>query len=211
MSEASFTEVFSEALRGRACIVHPADGQSAALPVASWRSAADADDLALLDQCEGPTLDVGCGPGRLTVALAERGQVALGIDVVREAVGQTRARGGAALRRDIFGAVPGEGRWHTALLADGNVGIGGDPVALLRRLRRLLLPGGRVVAEVAPPGVRTRSVLATLECDGVRSRPFRWSVVGADGIAGVAASAGLTLQACRPHGARWSAVLEDCA
>ena len=79
--------------------------------------------------------------------------MALGIDVVHEAVGQTRARGAAALRRDIFGAVPGEGRWQTALLADGNVGIGGDPVALLRRLRRLLLPGGRVVVEVAPPGV----------------------------------------------------------
>ena len=165
----------------------------------------------MLDHCEGPTLDVGCGPGRLTVALAERGQVALGIDVVHEAVGQTRARGAAALRRDIFGAVPGEGRWQTALLADGNVGIGGDPVALLRRIRRLLLPGGRVVVEVAPPGVTTQSVLATLECDGLRSRPFRWSVVGVDGIAGVATSAGLTLRDRQPHGARWSAVLEDCA
>ncbi len=211
MSEASFTEVFSEALRGRACVVHPAQGSATMLPVASWRSAADADDHALLDHCAGPTLDVGCGPGRLTAALAERGQVVLGIDVVHEAVGQTRARGAAALRRDIFGAVPGEGRWQTALLADGNVGIGGDPVALLRRLRRLLLPGGRVVVEVAPPGVSTRSVLATLECDGVRSRPFRWSVVGVDGIARVAASAGLTLRARQPHGARWSAVLEDCA
>jgi SAM-dependent methyltransferase len=209
MNEASFTEVFSEALRGRACVVHPAHGPPSALPFASWRSAADVNDLELIDHCEGPTLDVGCGPGRLTVALAERGQVALGIDVVHEAVDQTRARGAAALRRDIFGAVPGEGRWHTALLADGNVGIGGDPVGLLRRLRRLLLPGGRVVVEVAPPGVTTRSMLATLECEGIRSRPFRWSLVGVDGIGGVATSAGLTLRGRQPHGARWSAVLED--
>jgi SAM-dependent methyltransferase len=211
MTEASFTSVFSEALRGRACVVRAVGGPASDLPVSSWRSAADADDHALLDHCVGPTLDVGCGPGRLAAALAERGQVVLGIDVVREAVGQTRARGAAALRRDVFGAVPGEGRWQTALLADGNVGIGGNPAALLQRLRRLLLPGGRVVVEVAPPGVPTRSVLATLECDGVRSRPFRWSVVGVDGIARVAASAGLTLRAHEPHGMRWSAVLEDGA
>lgn len=211
MSEASFTDVFSAALRGRTCLVLPAHGPSTTLPVATWRSAADAADHALLDHCEGPTLDVGCGPGRLTAALAERGQVVLGIDVVHEAVGQTRARGAPALRRDVFDAVPGEGRWQTALLADGNVGIGGDPVALLRRLRRLLVPGGRVVVEVAPPGVDTRSVLATLECGGVRSRPFRWSVVGVDGIARVAGSAGLTLRTRQHHGARWSAVLEDCA
>ena len=61
-------------------------------------------------------------------------------------------RGGAALRRDVFDTLPGEGRWETALLADGNVGIGGDPVALLRRLREVLDPRGRVVAEVAAPG-----------------------------------------------------------
>ena len=29
--------------------------------------------------------------------------------------------------------MPGEGRWDTVLLADGNIGIGGAPVALLRR------------------------------------------------------------------------------
>jgi SAM-dependent methyltransferase len=211
VNEASFTTVFSAALRGRDCVVRTARGPATTLPVVSWRSAADADDHSLLDHCRGPTLDVGCGPGRLTAALAERGHLVLGIDVVHEAVGQTRARGAAALRRDVFGAVPGEGRWQTALLADGNVGIGGDPVALLGRLRRLLVPGGRVVVEVAPPGVTTRTVLATLECDGVRSRPFRWSVVGVDGIATVAASAGLTLRARQPHGSRWCAVLEDCA
>ncbi len=65
----------------------------------------------------------------------------LGIDVVPEAVEQTRRRGASALQRDLFDALPGEGRWQTALLADGNVGIGGDPVALLARTRDLVQPG----------------------------------------------------------------------
>ena len=54
--------------------------------------------------------------------------------MVPEAVAQTPDRGVAAIRRNVFDALPGEGRWRTALLADGNIGIGGDPAALLRRL-----------------------------------------------------------------------------
>ena len=56
--------------------------------------------------------------------------------------------------RDVFGPLPGEGRWDTALLADGNIGIGGDPVALLARVRELLAPEGRVVVDLAAPGRR---------------------------------------------------------
>jgi SAM-dependent methyltransferase len=175
----------------------------------TWARPADEDDLALLALCEGPTLDIGCGPGRLTTALAERGHVALGIDVVGEAVGQARGRGASALRRDVFGVLPGEGRWRTALLADGNVGIGGDPVALLRRVRKLLDPRGRVVVEVGPKGTGCRTGWAALVCDGVSSSPFRWSVVGVDAISPVAERAGLTVAGTHAHGRRRSAVLEE--
>src|SRR5262249_61510991 len=75
-----------------------------------------------------PTLDVGSGPGRLTVALAECGIPALGIDVTPYAVHLARAAGALTLLRDVFGRVPGAGRWMTVLLADGNIGIGGEPV-----------------------------------------------------------------------------------
>ena len=60
--------------------------------------------------------------------------------------------GALALQRDVFGYLPGTGRWATVLLADGNIGIGGDPVALLRRAQNLLRPGGAVVTEISPPG-----------------------------------------------------------
>jgi SAM-dependent methyltransferase len=177
------------------------------LRLAEWDRPADEDDLAMLARCVGPTLDVGCGPGRLTAALAEQGSVVLGIDVVEAAVGLTRDRGGPALRRDVFDAVPGEGRWQTALLADGNLGIGGDPVALLTRLREVLDPRGRIVAEVAAPGTPRTDDWATLEC-GAEERVIRWSVVGIDAIERVAAHAGLAVVELLRCGARWCTVLE---
>lgn len=51
----------------------------------------------LLDQelRTGRALDVGCGTGRHTVELAERGWEAFGIDNVKHAVGKARSRPGA--------------------------------------------------------------------------------------------------------------------
>lgn len=205
--DTSFSRVFTRALRGEECALVGL-GAPVVLPVARWRSDADAADEHLLGHCAGATLDVGCGPGRLTAALAARGGVVLGIDVVPEAVGQTRDRGGTALHRDVFDRVPGEGRWDRVLLADGNIGIEGDPVGLLRRVRELLRPGGRAVVEVGVPGVGTVSSWAVLEGGGLRSRPFRWAVVGADAVPGLAARAGLASEDVHPFGDRWCAVLE---
>jgi len=209
LSDNSFSNVFAHALKGKPCAVVGLDDEPQTLPVGDWTREADSDDRALLALCEGPTLDIGCGPGRLTAALADAGQVSLGIDVVHEAVGQTRQRGASALRRDVFESLPGEGRWHTALLADGNVGIGGDPIALLQRVRELLDPRGRIVVEVAAPGTELKSVWAALECDGTVSRPFRWSVVGVDHIAELADEVGLQVRSTHQIGARYCAVLEE--
>lgn len=206
---APFEVVFAHALRGEECHLVQADGVPLRVPVEDWTSPPDATDLALLGHCAGATLDIGCGPGRLTAELAARGHVVLGIDVVADAVGEARIRGGSALVRDVFGRVPGEGRWETALLADGNIGIGGDPAGLLTRARQLLDPRGRVVVEVAGPGIPTQTLRVRLQCSCARTRWFRWSVVGIDGLAALAAGAGLAVLGGHHHGPRWWAVLEE--
>jgi SAM-dependent methyltransferase len=173
----------------------------------TWRDAADVSDVALLAHCVGATLDIGCGPGRMSQALAVRGACVLGIDAVPEAVALTRARGASALVRDVFAPIPAEGRWDTALLADGNIGIGGDPVTLLRRVHDLLAPGGRAVVEVARPGVGMRMVSLALVCAGARSTPFPWSVVGVDAVPEVAAAAAMAVEQLVEYNDRWVAVL----
>ncbi len=207
-TETSFSHVFARALLGEPTTVVGLGDAPRQLPVADWTRPADRADHQMLALCRGATIDIGCGPGRLTGALSELGHTALGIDVVGQAVSLTRDRGAAALQRDVFDTVPGEGRWHTALLADGNVGIGGDPVALLTRVRELLDPDGVIVAEVAAPGVPGSSGWATIEVESHRSRPFRWAVLGVDGVREVAHDAGLVEESVHCFDGRWVVVLE---
>jgi SAM-dependent methyltransferase len=207
-SERPFALVFAEALRGHACHLVGEGTDPVPLPVARWRSAADAGDRAVLAACVGHTLDVGCGPGRMGAHLMAQGHCVLGIDLVEEAVRQARERGVAALHRDVFAPLPGEGRWDTVLLADGNIGIGGDPVALLTRVVELLAPGGRVVADLAPPGTGVRTHRLSIRGTGGTTRPFPWSVVAVDAVAEIARGVGLAH--CERHevAGRWFAVLE---
>lgn len=132
------------------------DGWLLPLDVERWCSDAGSADLSALHRCEGPVLDIGCGPGRLVAELASLGHRALGIDVSEAAVARTRGLGGAALLRSVFEPLPGEGRWGTLLLLDGNIGIGGDPAALLDRAADLLGVGGLLIAETAPIDVDER-------------------------------------------------------
>jgi len=182
------------------------------LPTHLWTRQADPSDELLLGLCQGPTVDIGCGPGRMVRALAERGRLVLGIDLVPEAVRLSLGRGGATLLRDVFEPIPGEGRWATALLADGNIGIGGDPVALLSRVRELIAPDGRVVVELAAPGTGVRTRHVSLETALGRSRPFPWTEVGTDAIGVVAGASGLRSLAQHRFrdrfGDRYAAVLE---
>lgn len=204
----SFAEVYTEALRGEACHVVGLSPRPRPLPVAAWKRSADPGDAALVARCSGPTLDIGCGPGRMTQLLAERGHAVLGIDVVPEAVDQTRGRGVAAIVRDVFDPVPGEGSWASALLADGNIGIGGDPRTLLTRAAELVVIGGRVVVDLDPPGSGVQTRTLHLRTRLHRSRPFPWSVVGIDAIAGLVVGTGLAVASVHQCANRWFAVLE---
>ncbi|KQY60750.1 hypothetical protein ASD11_09955 [Aeromicrobium sp. Root495] len=184
------------------------DGRTEQLDVDQWAGDPDlADRRLFLDSCTGPTLDVGCGPGRLVADLARR-LPALGIDESREAVRQARSRGAAALRLDVFDPVPGAGQWDHVLLADGNIGIGGDPVRLLGRVRDLLSPGGNVLAEVSPRGIGIIRDERRLWVDGRYSSPFAWAVVGLDAIEMVAGDAGFEVGSIRSVAGRHVASLQ---
>ena len=54
--------------------------------LARWAGPIDDADATVLDRCVAPVLDIGCGPGRFVLALAERGQAALGVDITGTAV-----------------------------------------------------------------------------------------------------------------------------
>ncbi|HEX6077248.1 MAG TPA: methyltransferase domain-containing protein [Micromonosporaceae bacterium] len=182
-------------------------GMDRTVDVGRWCSDAVPGDEELLVRCVGPTLDVGCGPGRLAASLAARGVLALGVDISPMAIRLTRSRGAMALRRDVFDRLPGERRWAHVLLADGNIGIGGDPVRLLRRCRALLSDHGTVVLEADPPGAAARPVRVRLRHADRSSVTFDWAFVAADAVAGYGAAAGLHLIESWMEAGRWFNIL----
>ncbi len=170
------------------------DNAGATLPfdVARWMLEPDDADETLLVRCPGPTLDVGCGPGRLIAALAARGVPSLGVDVAGAAVAIARSCGAVALQRSVFDRVPGAGRWQVALLADGNIGIGGDAGRLLSRLRELLAPGGRALIEV-DAGDEVEHFTATVTGPaGETVATFPWARIGGPALVRIAEPLGYT-------------------
>lgn len=183
-------------------------GDTLPLEPTRWHGPITAAERDLLATLRGPVLDVGCGPGRIVEAAGRSGLVALGVDPAPAAVALARGRGCPVLQRSVFDPLPGEGRWGCALLWDGNIGIGGDPVRLLRRCRGLVRPEGKIVVEVEPPGTLSRRCRARLERGAQASGWFGWSVVGTDAITGLATEAGLVTDAVTVDAdGRWFATL----
>ncbi len=203
-------ERYARALAGRG---RPDDedasGSHRPAPAEGWLRESPGD-RSILDRCHGPTLDIGSGPGRLTVALAERGIPALGIDITPRAVEAARSSGALVMLRDVFDRLPGTGRWMTVLLADGNIGIGGDPAALLRRAGELLAPEGRALVELEPPGAPLRREHVRLCHAGLAGSWFPWAYVGADDIGDVARDAGLGEVETWTVDGRWFADISRC-
>ena len=132
---------------------------------------------------------------------------ALGIDITPSAVQLARSCGALALHRDVFATVPGTGRWARVLLADGNIGIGGDPDALLSRVAELLKPAGQALVEVEPPGAQLAREMVRLSHQGRFSPWFPWASIGADQITELGLNAGLAVTEVWTDAGRWFAAL----
>jgi SAM-dependent methyltransferase len=211
LTEAAVTaaELYGATLRRRGTLIlRDEAGAARPVPLDAWLGAAGAVDERVLARARGPVLDVGCGPGRHVHALARRGVLAVGVDVSPVAVGLARGRGATVLEASIFGRLPGARSWSTALLLDGNIGIGGRPDALLRRLVALLAPDGIVLVELEPPGTGVVCGRVRLEDGRATSDWFAWARVGVDAIATPAGAAGLRVAARWQDEGRWFAALE---
>ncbi|MEX2586563.1 MAG: class I SAM-dependent methyltransferase [Actinomycetota bacterium] len=188
-------------------VLRTEDGFELPMDLDLWLSDPTAADGELLKRAVGPVLDVGCGPGRHVWALARNGVVALGVDASRSAVDIALSRGVPVLQRSIFDPLPGTGRWGSLLILDGSVGIGGDPVALLRRASELLRSGGRALVEVGPPGSDSRNFHARLESGAGCTTWFPWACLGVDAVPEVAQRAGMDWAEIWNTEGRWFARL----
>lgn len=201
---------YEDVLRdGSSGVLHLGDAApEIALDVERWLQPADDVDLAALRGLAAPVLDIGCGPGRIVEALTSAGTLSLGIDIAGTAVMLARARGLNALRRDVFGALPHEGRWSAAVLLDGNIGIGGDPVRLLARVAELLRPDARLLVETNADATADNAMSVRFWLDHRPIGPsFRWAVVGEDALRRHAAGTGFAVLRTWRDGGRAFALL----
>ena len=170
---------------------------------ARWNGAADRVDVALLGSVRGPVLDVGCGPARMVRAAVAMGLTVLGLDVSPTAVELGRAAGLPMYEGSVFEQLPDEGGWHTVLLVDGNVGIGGDVTRLLTRCTELLSPDGELVIELHFDPTRDHRYMGRLvDIHGAYSESFPWAEVGLSGVSRRATDAGLELRHAWSAGSR---------
>ena len=209
MTALAAVELYGRGLDGSEAQLLLRDDRGGVRPLAlgRWLGAVTAADDEVLVRAIEPVLDVGCGPGRHVLALARRGRLAIGIDISPIAVRVARARGAMVVEGCVFDRVPGAGKWGSALLLDGNIGIGGRPALLLRRLAALLAPGGQVLIELEPEGSAGNGSRARIEAAGGVSEWFAWCSVDAGEIASVAAQAGMLVTEQWEVQGRWFACL----
>ena len=166
------------------------------------------EECGVLARAVGPVLDIGCGPGRHVVALSRRGVAAVGVDISPMAAHLARKRGATVIEGSIFDRLPGAGTWGSALLLDGNIGIGGAPCKLLRRVGGLLTPTGIVLVEVEGPGVPTGALRLRLESEQARSRSFPWARMSTEALPLIASQAYFAVREQWQADGRWFATLE---
>jgi len=117
-------------------------------------------------------LDLGCGNGQLTQRIASTGAIVVGIDASAEMVAATRARGIRA-EQSPAEALPGPDAAFDAVFSNAALHWVQDQDAMMAQVRRVLVPGGRFVAEMGGQGniaaIRT-ALIAVLARHGYGDR-----------------------------------------
>ena len=162
-------------------------------------------ELWLMGLAAGPVVDVGCGPARHARHLQAAGLRAVGLDTSAGALATARALGlRLAVQADaLTGPIPAG--FGTALLLDGNVGMGGSPAgaaALLARLAGAAGDGARLlVGGRAPRGRRPwRRLVLRAEYLGRAGPWFDWLVPSLATLTAMAAAAGWRPEQARRDG-----------
>ncbi|HYC04979.1 MAG TPA: class I SAM-dependent methyltransferase [Azospirillaceae bacterium] len=123
-------------------------------------------------------LDLGCGEGWLTRALAPHVGTAVGVDLVPELVERARAQGGAEYHVASYAELAADparvGTGFDVIVANFAL-LDENPAPLLAALRRIAAPGGRLVIQTLHPG----AVDGPYE-DGWRTETFTAFDGGAD-------------------------------
>jgi SAM-dependent methyltransferase len=142
----------TDALPGDPAVLwHDAECGSYSADLPFWRE--------LAGEVDGPVLDLGCGTGRVALDLAERGHEVTAVDIEPRFVDELRRR---ARERDLSVTAAVEDACRLRLersfalaLAPMQlvqiVGGAAARAAMLRGVKRHLVPGGRFAAAITPP------------------------------------------------------------
>ena len=154
--------------------------------------------------CRGRVIELGCGAGELTAAIAARGLDAIGVDISRRKIEAARERYPHLRfeREDICRTSAAPASFDTAVLAEVlehvDDGVG---ARMLAAAWRLLRPGGRLVVSVPNENcIPHPNHIRTFDCDSFRTmlrplgvprvvtdQPYKWLLMYVDKAADGAA------------------------
>jgi SAM-dependent methyltransferase len=175
-----------------------------------------------MDLVRGRVIDLGCGAGRVSLHLQERGFDVTGLDISRLALKVCKERG---LRKVKLGSIQilrlQPNSFDTAILFGNNFGLVGTPSKakrVLRDLHRILSDGGLILAETLDPYKteepahlayhrrnRKNGRLAGQVRMRVRYRQYRtpwldWLILSRDELAGIVKGTGWKVDECLDSG-----------
>jgi len=109
-----------------------------------------------LDSLKGPILDLGCGAGRASLYLQEKGLEVTALDVSPNAVKVCRRRGIHDVRLGDLRNPPEDRHWRSVLMLCGNLGLAGgwnESRELLSQLARISTEGAILIGDTVDPTI----------------------------------------------------------